>query len=35
MMVSVLLRLRGSGMLDDYPNLSAYVPKRGRPISVF
>ena len=25
MMVSVLLRLRASGMLDDYPNLCAYV----------
>jgi glutathione S-transferase len=25
MMVSVLLRLRGSGLLDEYPNLSAYV----------
>ena len=25
MMVEVLLRLKGSGMLDDYPNLSAYV----------
>jgi glutathione S-transferase len=27
MMVSVLLRLRGSGMLDDYPNLSVYVAR--------
>jgi glutathione S-transferase len=25
MMVSVLLRLKASGMLDEYPNLSAYV----------
>ena len=25
MMVSVLLRLRASGLLDEYPNLSAYV----------
>jgi len=25
MMVSVLLRLRGSGLLEEYPNLSAYV----------
>src|SRR4051795_11700492 len=25
MMVSVLLRSRGSGLLDEYPNLSAYV----------
>ena len=36
MMVSVLLRLKASGMLDDYPNLSAYVArvKRGPPTSV-
>jgi glutathione S-transferase len=27
MMVSVLLRLKASGMLDDYPNLSAYVAR--------
>lgn len=32
MMVSVLLRLRASGMLDDYPNLSAYVARgEARP----
>ncbi len=30
MMVSVLLRLKASGMLDEYPNLSAYVA-RGEP----
>src|SRR6202044_364904 len=27
MMVSVLLRLRASGILDEYPNLSAYVAR--------
>jgi glutathione S-transferase len=27
MMVSVLLRLKASGMLDEYPNLSAYVAR--------
>jgi glutathione S-transferase len=26
-MVSVLLRLKGSGMLDEYPNLAAYVTR--------
>ncbi|AZO44377.1 glutathione S-transferase family protein [Mesorhizobium sp. M7D.F.Ca.US.005.01.1.1] len=32
MMVSVLLRLRASGILDDYPNLSAYVARgEARP----
>ena len=32
MMVSVLLRLRASGMLGDYPNLSAYVARgEARP----
>jgi glutathione S-transferase len=32
MMVAVLLRLRMSGMLDDYPNLSAYVARgEARP----
>jgi glutathione S-transferase len=32
MMVSVLLRLKTSGMLDDYPNLSAYVARgEARP----
>jgi glutathione S-transferase len=32
MMVSVLLRLSGSGILDDYPNLSAYVARgEARP----
>jgi glutathione S-transferase len=31
-MVSVLLRLKGSGILDDYPNLSAYVARgEARP----
>jgi glutathione S-transferase len=29
MMVSVLLRLKASGMLDDYPNLTAYVARGG------
>ncbi|MET1027203.1 MAG: glutathione S-transferase family protein [Dongiaceae bacterium] len=27
MMVSVLLRLKSSGMLDDYPNLAAYIAR--------
>lgn len=32
MMVSVLLRLKASGLLDDYPNLSAYVARgEARP----
>jgi glutathione S-transferase len=32
MMVSVLLRLKVSGMLDEYPNLSAYVARgEARP----
>jgi glutathione S-transferase len=32
MMVSVLLRLRASGILDEYPNLSAYVARgESRP----
>jgi glutathione S-transferase len=32
MMVSVLIRLRASGLLDEYPNLSAYVARaEGRP----
>ncbi|MCW8128241.1 glutathione S-transferase family protein [Microbulbifer halophilus] len=32
MMVSVLLRLKSSGMLDEYPNLSAYVARgEARP----
>jgi len=32
MMVSVLLRLRPSGILDEYPNLSAFVARgEGRP----
>ena len=32
MMVSVLLRLKASGILDNYPNLSAYVARgEGRP----
>ncbi|HUN53499.1 MAG TPA: glutathione S-transferase family protein [Candidatus Sulfotelmatobacter sp.] len=32
MMVSVLLRLQSSGMLDDYPNLAAYVARgEARP----
>ena len=30
MMVSVLLRLRASGLLDEYPNLSAYVARGER-----
>jgi glutathione S-transferase len=32
LMVSVLLRLGGSGMLEDYPNLSAYIARgEARP----
>ncbi len=32
MMVSVLFRLKGSGMLDEYPNLAAYVARgEARP----
>jgi len=32
LMVSVLLRLKGSGMLDEFPNLSAYVARgEARP----
>jgi glutathione S-transferase len=32
MMVSVLLRLKASGLLDEYPNLSAYVARgEARP----
>jgi glutathione S-transferase len=32
MMVGVLFRLKGSGILDDYPNLSAYVARgEARP----
>ena len=32
MMVSVLLRLRASGSLDEYPNLAAYVARgEARP----
>jgi glutathione S-transferase len=32
MMVSVLLRLKASGLLDDYPNLSAYLARgEARP----
>jgi glutathione S-transferase len=32
MMVEVLLRLRASGILDEYPNLAAYVARgEGRP----
>ena len=32
MMVAVLLRLRASGLLDEYPNLSAYVARgEARP----
>jgi glutathione S-transferase len=32
MMVAVLLRLKASGMLDGYPNLSAYVARgEARP----
>ena len=31
-MMSVLLRLRGSGILDEYPNLSAYLARgEARP----
>jgi glutathione S-transferase len=29
MMVSVLLRLRSSGILDEYPNMAAYVARGG------
>ena len=32
MMASVLLRLKASGMLDEYPNLAAYVARgEARP----
>ncbi len=32
LMVTVLLRLKGSGLLDDYPNLSAYLARgEARP----
>jgi glutathione S-transferase len=32
MMVSVLLRLRSSGILDEYPNLAAYAARgEARP----
>jgi len=32
MMASVLLRLRGHGLLDEYPNLAAYVARaEARP----
>jgi glutathione S-transferase len=32
MMISVLLRLKSSGMLDQYPNLAAYIARgEGRP----
>ena len=32
MMVSVLLRLRASGLLDEFPNLAAYVARgESRP----
>ena len=32
MMVSVILRLRSSGLLDEYPNLAAYVARgEARP----
>ena len=32
-MVSVLLRLKSSGSLDEYPNLSAYVARqKGAPL---
>ena len=32
MMVSVLLRTRASGILDEYPNLAAYVARgEARP----
>jgi glutathione S-transferase len=35
MMVSVLLRLKSSGILDEYPNLSAYVARgEARPAYV-
>jgi glutathione S-transferase len=31
-MVSVLLRIKSSGLLDEYPNLSAYVARgEARP----
>jgi glutathione S-transferase len=35
MMVSALLRLKLSGLLDEFPNLAAYLPaaKRGPPTS--
>ena len=31
MMVSVLLRLKSSGILDEYPNLAAYVARGEAP----
>jgi glutathione S-transferase len=32
MMMSVLLRLKSSGILDDHPNLAAYLARgEGRP----
>ena len=32
MMVSVLLRMKSSGMLDEYPNLAAYLARgEARP----
>jgi len=32
MMVSVLLRVRSSGLLDEYPNLAAYLARgEARP----
>ncbi len=34
MMVSVLLRLKLSGILDEFPNLAAYVP-RGEARSAY
>jgi hypothetical protein len=36
LMVHVLRRLEGSGILEEHPNLAAYIapPKRGPPTSV-
>jgi glutathione S-transferase len=33
MMISVLLRLRSTGLLDEFPNLAAYVARgEARPV---
>jgi len=35
MMVSVLLRLKSSGILDEYPNLAAYVARGEAQLAVY